>query len=534
MRFSGCSLLLVLAATSLFAQVQGGEQLTHTGVRGKQISNGIELLKRAEAEAAVLQGRMCAWVLWQIGIAYQAKDRAKSLELFEAALASARLIHEDSSATDSASKAASWLNARPILPPGIQLQADIARSIVLLEPGRTDEIIEQIDPAARSSVLIALLAQQQKDKQFDRAMQTLNRLAAQDEMPYEYAVRLMETLKPEQSAELIGLFLAALRSYHDHAPHSQFRDEFAVMLSRCWKRLPHETVRQAIDEILQQASQADEKGNYSVGSSKGSASFGSLYEYRLSQVLPVLRELDPSAAQRYLEKYPALTASQIANDAPASVASTGPKFHPSAGYGSVMLSMTEMSSAQKLAAEAEKGHADEALAEAGGIADVNLRAQVYEYIARLSAQKQERVAAEALEDMLEAAGKLEPRETLRYYTSAADIYLQMHDMDAAKKTIETGLGLAGKLYAVDSDDDDPNTALKAFWPSTNAYCVLLREAARISPPWAISLLPDIKDPEIRVAAETALAGGWLDAPIGPNTIMTTKKNSNSISFRGRE
>jgi hypothetical protein len=94
--------------------------------------------------------------------------------------------------------------------------------------------------------------------------------------------------------------------------------------------------------------------------------------------------------------------------------------------------------------------------------------------------------------------------------------------------------LAGKLYAVDSDDDDPNTALKAFWPSTNAYCVLLREAARISPPWAISLLPSIKDPEIRVAAETALAGGWLDAPIGPNTIMTTKKNSNSISFPGRE
>ena len=100
--------------------------------------------------------------------------------------------------------------------------------------------------------------------------------------------------------------------------------------------------------------------------------------------------------------------------------------------------------------------------------------------------------------------------------------------------IEDGLAVAGKLYHEDSDDDDPNTALKAFWPSTNAYCALLRQAAHVSHTWAISLLQLIKDPAVRVAAETALAGGWLNAPLGPGTMMTTKKSSNSMSLRGRE
>lgn len=538
MRFSACRLLLAFAAISAFPQAQSGrEDSSHSTASTSanahiQNNDGIELLKRAEAEAAALQGQMRAWVFWQIGIAYETRDRGKSLDLFDVALTAARAVREDSSVRNPASNAMLWVSARPVLSPGIRLQADIARSIVLLQPERTDQIVQQIDPAARSTVLLSVLTSQEKEKQFDRALETLNRIASQDEMPYDHATRLMDTMKAKQSPELIQIFFAALRSYRDHAPHAQFRDEFAVMLARYWKQLPKEAVHQGIDEVLKQASAADEKGNYSVGSEKGTVSFGSLYEYRLSQIMPMLREFDASAAHRYLEKYPALASSQTANDRP--LTTKGPGFHPSSGYSSIMLSMAEMPAAQKAAGEADNGHPDEALSDAAGIGDVNLRAQVYEYIARFNAGKQDRIATEALENMLEAAGKLTSREGLRYYSSAAGIYMQIHDTDAARKSIETGLEIAGKLYLVDSDDDDPNTALKAFWPSTNAFCTLLREAVRISPDWAISLLADIKDPEIRVAAETALAGGWLNAPIGPSTIMTTKKSSNSISFSGPE
>ena len=76
--------------------------------------------------------------------------------------------------------------------------------------------------------------------------------------------------------------------------------------------------------------------------------------------------------------------------------------------------------------------------------------------------------------------------------------------------------------------------MKAFWPSTNAFCTIMREAARVSHMWSISLLQDIQDPALRVAAEIALAGGWLDAPTGPSTTVTVKKSRNAVHLGTRE
>src|SRR5436853_222718 len=215
-------------------------------------------------------------------------------------------------------------------------------------------------------------------------------------MPYEGAMRLMDTLKPEQSGELLQLFLAALASYRDHAPHSQARDPFPVILSHYWNRLPKEVARQAIDEVLKQAAAVEEKGSYSVSSDKGNAALGSLHEYRLFQIMPVLREIDPSAARQYMEKYPALASTVSSNgvmggsdssrtpsDA-APVATSGASFRPASGYQGLMTSMAEMSSAKKVAARVDSGHADEAMSEAANITDLNLRAQAYEYIARVT------------------------------------------------------------------------------------------------------------------------------------------------------
>ena len=536
-------LFLGLLAGSVFGQTTPGHEngkpvhdspSPNAAAGSVEDNKGIELLKIAEAEAAALDGEMRAWMFWQIGIGYQTTDRAKALELFETAFISTRTVREESSAKKPIADALARFTGRPLLSPALRLQADIARSIVLLDPKRSDQLLQQVDPAVRAAVLESVLAHQEKEQQFDQALETLNRITAHDEMPYEGAMRLMDTLKPEQSGELMRLFIAALASYHDHPPHSQVRDIFPIMLFRYWNRLPKEVAREATDEILKQAVAADVNGSYGVSSEKGTATLGSLYQYRLFQLMPVLRQLDPAAADKYMEKYPAL--SNSVTNASASTASSdgGASFHPSSGYRTVMTSMAEMPAAKKAAAKMDSGHADEAMSEAASIVDLNLRAQVYEYIARVASRKQGGIAGEAIKSMLEAAETLQPRDAFPYYVSAAEIYLQMNDPEAAKKSIESGFVVANKLYQADSDQDDPNTALKAFWPSTNAYCAMLRQAARISDTWAIALLKDIKDPEIKVATETALAGGLLNAPLGPSTIMTTKKNSNSISFNGRD
>jgi hypothetical protein len=423
------------------------------------------------------------------------------------------------------------ITRHPAVSPALQLQSDIARSIVLIEPRQSKQVLEQIDPAARRPVLSIILSQQLNEKQFDKARETLNRLALEDEIPYDAATRLMETLKPSQSAELTQLFLAALGSYRSHAPHPQMNDEFTAMLTHYWRRLPQDAVRQAVDEVLKQAGDDVQKSDFSALSAKGAPTATSLYEWRLLQLMPMLREFDPSAAKSFQEKYPSLASGNLSDSEPS--APKGPQFRPSPGSG-IMLAAAEAPAAQKAAAAADAGHEDEAMSQAANIRDPNLRAQTYEYIARVSAKEHSSKAGHAIDKMLDAAGKLDPDQAFPFYVSAAEIYEEIGETEGAKSSIERGLDVAQELLKSDSDDDDPNTALKAFWPSTNAYCKLLREAARISPPWAISLLRTIQDPEVRVSAETALAGGWLGAPIGPSTTMTSKKGSSSFSLSGRK
>lgn len=507
--------------------------LAHRGNSAAEESGAIKLLKAAEGESAGLEIRMRAWALWQIGIAYQPISRAKALDLFQSALTASRTVREDSRSRNPSNDPLALITGRQSLSPGLQLQADITRSIVLLDSAQADQVLQQIDPATRSTVLTSLLVHEETEKQFDKALETLNRITSQDEMPYGYAMRLMENLKPEQVDELRQLFSVALVSYRDHAPHTLFKDDFPVMLSRYWRRLPKEIVQQAIDEILKQASDSKEEISYSIPSDKGERTVHSLSEFRLAQIMPMLREFDPSAARRYAEKYPALESASAPFDF-SRPATQGLLFRPGHDYNSMMVSGMEMPLAQKAAALADAGNTSDAMSQASNITDYNLRAQTYEYIARATAKKDQDAATNAIKSMLDAAGKLQPGQALVYNTSAAAIYMKMGKADDAQKSIEASLAVADKIYKDDSDDDDPNTALKAFWPSTDAFCTILREAARVSPAWAISLLQDIHDPALKVAAEIALAGGWLDAPTGPSTTMTVKKNRNAVYLGSRE
>jgi hypothetical protein len=250
-------------------------------------------------------------------------------------------------------------------------------------------------------------------------------------------------------------------------------------------------------------------------------------------MIPMLREFDPSAARRYVEKYPALESANAPFDL-AQPAAQSTTFRSSHDYNSMLVSGLDMPLAQKAAAQVDAGNTDDAMSQASNITDGSLRAQTYEYIARATAKNDKNAATKAIKAMLNAADKLQPSQGFVYYASAAAIYTQMDETEDAKKSIEAGLSVARKLYKDDSDDDDPNTALQAFWPSTNAFCTIMREAAHVSSTWAVSLLQDIKDPGLRVAAEIALAAGWLDAPIGPSTTMTVKKNKNALYLGTRE
>jgi tetratricopeptide (TPR) repeat protein len=556
-------LLMALAVAVLgafaAAQVQSeSQQITRApaGTVGSEINKpkaltpeqqkrGMDLLQIAEADAGGLEGGMRAWALWQIARGYERTDKKKALELLENALTATRSMEDDGSGSA----------ANRSLGPGTtraQLQEQILKEIVPLAPSRADDLLSQVDASGREKVLTALLAYYEKNKQTDHILEIIYRIGAEHEFPYGAASRVMEGMKPEQSAEFMQLFMAALASYRDHSPHDNTMNvgtgDFPGMVTRYWKRLPKEVVRQSIDEILKQAEspQKDGKksGSFSLASDKGTASFGSMYEYRLFQMLPVLREIDESAAEELLkkyrevatqlEKYPDGSNSLLpqpgapSDKKPPAAATSGMSFSIGGTPSTIGAKMAEMSRVQKLVADAEAGHAPDAMANAPSISDPDLRAQLYQGIARVTWKKQGSIATSAIDKMLDVADKLEPARQLNSYRAAADIYLQMGETDSAKKMIEKGLAIADKVYQADTNADDPNKALKAFWPSTDAYRGLLRQAGAISPAWALTLLKEISDPEVKVAAESSLAGSWLNVPMGMTIVQTSKKNGTSM------
>ena len=502
---------------------------------------GPGLLEIAEQDSYRLEGPMRAWGLWQVARLYQATDKKKALHLLDAAMAEAAVIKDipPPQMQEEMMRAMNGSHAKSVR---TWLQEQVARTIIMVDPSRADELLQTLDAANRSPILQALMSYYQSHKLTDRAIEQFNRIAAEDEAPYAAAGRIMANMKPEQSGELAAVFSACLSSYTAHAPHEfQPADPFPKLVITYWRKVPKQLARDAVDEILQQAQDDKVNRDFSMSFGDGGQSAGSLLEYRLVQLMPMLQELESSRANEYREKYPSVAG--LANSYATSTSSgsaftdgqatSGPRLRVNGDSGNIFMNMAEWPMAEKIAAKADAGHADEAIADATNIHNPDLKIQAYEHIAQATIRKDITVAASALKKMLTAIEDAKLDRQAEYYAAASSIFLLMGDSESAKDAIEKGLGSAAQLYKQDIDSDDPNTAFEAFWPSTNAYCALLRQARRISAGWAVTLLKEIDNPEIRFAAEAAIAGSALNVPESRETIITAKRKGFKLSLGAR-
>lgn len=496
---------------------------------------GAQLLQIAEADAGGLQGGMRAWALWQVARGYERTDKAKAIELLGDALTATRGMDQGR------------------LNPRAMLQEQILKTLAPLAPQQVDEALPTVDPQARKAVLRQMLSYYQQQKQPERVIELLYRIANESEMPYDAAAEAMAAMKPEQRGELLQLFTTCFTSYRDHAGPDrmvQMGGGFPEMVARFWQRLPANLVRQAIDEVLKQTDPANAKdakpAQFSMASDKGTVAFGSAYEYHLFQFLPILKEVDSSAAEQYLkkyrevatmlEKYPQGARSLYSPDDPSAQKQASRATYSVGGAPGENMTpfMLDMQKVQKLTADAEAGHAQDALANVPTISSAQLRGAAYHNIARAVMKKQPSVAREAIEKMLDTGEKLGPDMQLMAARAAADVYVILGDNDSAKKQIERGISLANTVYKQESNADDPNLALKAYWTATDSYRALLRQAGKVDPGWALTLLKEIFDPEVKVAAEITLAGTWLDVPMGQSVVMTITKKNSGVMIGGVE
>ncbi len=515
----------------------------------EQRERAMQLLDGAAAGAAGLDSGSRAYSLIEVARVYQSIDKKKAVELLEQAMTAANEVGRENEHLKQV---------------GSQLQQRVLQAMVPLAPEKVDELLNQLDARGREQVLQALLDYYQREKKMDRALDVVYRMGAEGEIPYGAVEKIMQKMTPEQAADKEQLFTTSLASYrdHDHSSGSAAfgRGDFGDLIVRFAKDLPPSLVHQAIDVVLDGARKDAEKQSsfggmtYSIASAQGAVQLNSVYQYRLFQLLPTLRKIDPDQADRLLKeqndvqtllaKYPQgmnSVAPDRGNDGPGGpggpsfMIGPGPRGGGEQGPGPGGMNPLEMQMAAKIAEDAEK-HPQDALANAGSIQDPGIRTSAYMSIAQATWRKQPTVATQALEKAADSIDKLNGEQQVAHYQELVSLYKRMGATNDAKKYIEKGMSAAAKVFKRDTNADDPNQAPKAYWPSVAGWRSMLSLASDISPLYAATLLKDIPDDEARTLCQLGIATALLQAQSPTTEIMTFNKDSERmmITSSGRD
>jgi len=135
--------------------------------------------------------------------------------------------------------------------------------------------------------------------------------------------------------------------------------------------------------------------------------------------------------------------------------------------------------------------------------------------------------------MRKAIKGLAPRDQVSFISAAADIYLQMDDRDKAEDVVTDGLSVAALLLESDVNGDDPNKALKAWWPSADAYRRMIEIETKISHPATAKLLESIKDPDLNTVASIMFARSLLGVPLKIYRVVEKNKTGNRVRMGDR-
>jgi hypothetical protein len=289
----------------------------------------------------------------------------------------------------------------------------------------------------------------------------------------------------------------------------------------------------------------------------GTTSFASAYQFQLFALLPLLEKLDEGRAkqlldenqdlQARLQQYPQGLNSVIPQPQPGNqrhVQSTV-TFSLGKGQGPGPAGLAAANIAGKNRAMqdagtiAQEGEDDpiQAITHSmtlpvklgdGGPGFMSPRADALESIARANTEKNPAAAGQALSELRKIAGDIPAAGRAKYLAGAADLYLEMDEKANAEKTIAEGFAVAAKLLESDVNADNPNTGLKAWWPSTDAYRRFIDLDAKISRGATLNALKEIEDPEIRAAETIMFARSLLGLPLKRARVVVKRKDTNMV------
>ena len=519
------------------------------------------MLESALAEARGLEDPAArALMLQQIATAYDHLDKSLAGELLVEAFQATLAIESENDRRD--------------------YQTTIVRKLIA-RGYDVEQLAAQAEPKVRGQVASILVAHLVNQKQYDRAQELLNQIGSESDFPYDSVAIMMRELPEERAGERHVMFAQAIDHFRREETQSGIRigGGFDELIIANWRRLSPRAVLEAVDLSLERARKQQEqdqgrRGSISIASPQGALAFGSMYEFKLFQMLPILRQLDPGKAERLLneaqglsavlEKYPdgmesimpgmaggAPPPGAAPGEAPRrvrtqntslsmTVRSGGPGPGPSSAGapplpdpGAQMMAGAQMQQRAMQLVEDARKNPKQAIAGAVALPEdlgpMSPKASALIGIANALLETEPTHAKAALDELLPVIPRLKGFSQYSVLNQTVRAYMKLDEKQQAKKAIEQGMKLARSRYDSENDPNDPNQAIKPEWQSTNIWRQLLSSAAEISPEYALRLLRDVPDKEVQLVQKVALAGLWLGAePAGVRVVERRKSGGRTM------
>jgi hypothetical protein len=426
-----------------------------------------------------------------------------------------------------------------------RLQESALTHLLIVDEAKVESLLPKAEPDVRATLLSWMVSRATSTKKLDRALELLNRVPPKENFPYGEATQLMLALPAERDTDKQEIFRLAMAA--DREQHSLVigGDDFASMIVRFWQHLQPALVLDAIHQVLDGA-QSREGSGVALNATSGTVGFTRERDYRVFELLPILRQLDSDEADNLLKD--SQQAQFQLNQFPNGIQSIDPTISDkqakdgerqgiggSSGPPDKIDQILQATKAQveEIGRMAES-NPRQAIARAttlpeslGPVWRVEFpRAQAYLQIARTLMKKNQSAAKDALEKMAESLKQTaHPYRAMDNWVEGIAISREMDELDLALKLFRSGMEQADKLRRDDADPDDPNIALKFWWPSVSAYWRLVLAVSQFFPQTALEQVREIKDPEILLLLEVRLASKSLGARADHSTTMVHKKLS---------
>ena len=490
----------------------------------------VAILQGVKSDLGRYSPEMQTYLLQEMARAYRDIDRPKQIALLKEAFQSAANMPESQYR--------------------IEQERGIVRTLNDVAPSALQSMQYSSDPKVREVVMQLLVQQDMDHGRLTEAARRLSQWDTSLAYPYGEAEHLINKLTAQQSAERQAVFSSAVAAYRNGGSDSQgeFSDAMPSLILGTYTVLPPPMVVDAVDLVLdkaakQQASDQEQRrqSSITVGGKNGQASFTSMYDYELFELLPVLDKLDSAKAEALRRDHANIAA--LNKKYPNGVSSLNPD---SAGTN-MMFSMGDPQGStpggpdpaflqqrqqSTTIADSAARDVDAAIASAQTLSNttrsdydvMTLRCGTLEKIAAMEVGRKNYAAANtAIRALANATQDLPALARAHYLVRAAAFAAQANDPQGAKQYLSKAMKAASDQYQLDAFGDPANEAPKSLWPSTAVWKGTLIVGEHVDPGFAMQETASLPDPEIEAVVNVAIASVMLKQEPGMTMLAVWQK-----------